>query len=306
MPTFIGETLGLYLWASGLILITALLVKYGTEKMRLNGETGRKLLHIIAILTCGYVVRQSEQTNLLAIIFFIFFIILFFVARYELLLANQRRSYGIALFPLAFSILLLTSLEKDAILFGIVTLGISDALAGLSGQKLDVKKHAFLYEDKSWSGFFVFYISTISISIIFIGFTPAILFLALIPALSELFSYRGSDNLTIPLISAFWYQTLHRTEILTIHWYIFFLYDYSPGIGRTKEVAQLGRNSCSPIVGCYNIIFRQYSFSYSHRDIFYSRKHYFRSAQRSKSSFRQKRVSSFCQWMGSRDLYLDI
>jgi len=223
MPTFIGETLGLYLWASGLILITALLVKYGTEKMSLNGETGRKLLHIVAILTCGYVVRQSEQTNLLAIIFFIFFIILFYVARYELLLANQRRSYGIALFPLAFSILLLTSLEKDAILFGIVTLGISDALAGLSGQKLDVKKHTFLYEDKSWSGFFVFYISTISISIIFIGFTPAILFLALIPALSELFSYRGSDNLTIPLISAFWYQTLQRTEILTIHWYIFFL-----------------------------------------------------------------------------------
>jgi len=223
MPSFNGEMIGLYVWASGLILITALLVKYGTEKMSLNGETGRKLLHIVAILTCGYVVRQSEQTNLLAIIFFVFFIILLFVAHYELLLANERRSYGIALFPLAFSILLLTPLEKDAILFGIVTLGISDALAGWAGQKLNVKKHTFLYEDKSWSGFFVFYISTVFISLVFIGITPAILILALIPALSELFSYRGSDNLTIPLIAAFWYQTLQRTEILTIHWYIIFI-----------------------------------------------------------------------------------
>jgi len=222
MPSFTGQVFELYLWASGLILLTTLLVKFAVEKLNLHGETGRKILHIVAVLTCGYVVQQTEQTKGLAILFIIFFVILLFVTHYELLLPNERRSYGIALFPLAFGVLLLTPILKDAILFGIVTLGISDALAGWAGQKLNFKKYVFLYEKKSWLGFFVFYISTILISVIFIGFKPAILILALIPALSELFSYRGSDNLTIPLVSAFWYETLQGRVILPIHWYVLF------------------------------------------------------------------------------------
>ncbi len=222
MPSFTGEVFELYLWSSGLILLTTLVVKYAIGKWQLHGETGRKILHLVAVLTCGYVVQQSEKSISLAIIFFLFFLILLFIAHHKLLLPTIRKSYGIALFPLAFAILLLIPIHKEAILFGIVTLGISDALAGWAGQKLNAQKYVFLYEEKSWVGFFVFYISTVCISIFFIGFTPAIVVLALIPALSELFSYRGSDNLTVPLFAAFWYEILRDKDIVAVQWVVLF------------------------------------------------------------------------------------
>jgi uncharacterized protein (TIGR00297 family) len=220
MPSIGGVEFELYMWASGIIILTTVLVKLAVGKQNFHEESGRKILHIVAILTCGYVVWQTEYTEFLALLFFAFFGILLFVVHYKLLLPNERRSYGIALFPLAFGVLLLTPLHRDAIIFGIVTLGISDALAGWAGQKLNFRKIIFLYEEKSWPGFFVFYISTVLISATFIGFLPSIFLLALVPALSELFSYRGSDNLTIPMAAAFWFDTLVNQTITPVYWVI--------------------------------------------------------------------------------------
>jgi len=223
MPFFFDSQIEMYVWSSGFILLTVLLVKYWLEKKLLRVEAGRKMLHIIAILICGYVVHFSVDIIELASIFIGFSIVLFYIAHHNLLLPNERRSYGIALFPLAFGVLLLTPFSKDAILFAIVTLGISDALAGWAGETFAKNKVVFLYENKSWLGFFVFYFSTLVIATGFIGFSPVIFLLALIPAVSELYSYRGSDNLTVPLMAAFWYDLLHKTTISYMTLVTFFI-----------------------------------------------------------------------------------
>jgi uncharacterized protein (TIGR00297 family) len=204
----------LYFFASCIILLTALLVKVCIHKKVIHGETGRKILHLVAIMTCVFVVHQTADRMGLALIFFAFSIVLFIIAHKNILLPSTRRSYGIALFPVAFGILLLLPLSQQSILFAMSTLGISDAAAGMVGEHLARKKHIFLYEQKSWLGFFAFYVSTFLIGYFFIGWTPVLFVLALVPALSELFSYKGSDNFTVPLVAAVWFTILQENPVL--------------------------------------------------------------------------------------------
>jgi hypothetical protein len=65
-----------------------------------------------------------------------------------------------------------------------------------------------LTEEKSWLGFMVFYICTLFISIYFVGFVRNIFILALIPAFTELFSFKGIDNLAIQIYSALWFKII--------------------------------------------------------------------------------------------------
>lgn len=211
----------LYLSAVLAILVTIILVKIITEKEIVHPETGRKTLHFTAIMICALVVKYTQSRTELAWIFLIFSLVLLFIAHQNLLLPTKRKSYGIALFPLAFGIMLFTKLPIESIMFGMITLGISDALAGFVGEHYAKKKYAFLYENKSWLGFAVFYITTMCIGYFFIGNAPLLLILALVPALTELFSFRGSDNFSVPIISSFWLPILQASQNTLFPWIAF-------------------------------------------------------------------------------------
>jgi len=86
MPFFFDSQIEMYVWSSGFILLTVLLVKYWLEKKLLRVEAGRKMLHIIAILICGYVVHFSVDIIELASIFIGFSIVLFYIAHHKYLL----------------------------------------------------------------------------------------------------------------------------------------------------------------------------------------------------------------------------
>jgi uncharacterized protein (TIGR00297 family) len=221
MTPYLDHPYALYLCASFIILLTIILVKIITEKKHVHQETGRKILHFVAIITCSFVVYNTQVRLEIAWIFLVFSALLLYVAHQNVLLPSTRKSYGIGLFPLAFSLMLLSDLPLESILFGMITLGISDALAGIVGEHFAQKKVVFLYEPKSWLGFSVFYISTLIIGYGFIGFTPLLLILALVPALSELFSIKGSDNLSVPIMSSFWLLTLQESQYNMLHWSTF-------------------------------------------------------------------------------------
>lgn len=215
------DTCFLYFFAVCIIFLTTLFVRLGIQKNIIHSETGRKILHLVAIMTCVIVLSQTQDRTGLAYIFFGFSVVLFVIAHKNVMLPSPRKSYGIALFPVAFGLLLLLPIPLSHILFAMITLGVSDALAGVAGEHFARKKYIFLYEQKSWLGFIVFYISTIIIGCFFIGWTPVLLILALVPALSELFSYRGSDNLTVPLIAAFWISVIQQVPVLMENWLVF-------------------------------------------------------------------------------------
>jgi uncharacterized protein (TIGR00297 family) len=208
--------------AIGIIACTVFVTETSIKKGFLHKEIARKLLHIIAICTCAWAIQQFENRLLLAFLFSFFGIFLWLVIKKGWLLVNEQKTYGIALFPPAFALLLFLSfLPKPVIVFAVLVLGICDAAAGLAGKFSGARKTSFLSEEKSWIGFAAFYTSCFILSLVYFNGTTwqAWLFcavLALLPALSELFSYKGSDNFTVPLITAVWTYLLLYTNIDTL------------------------------------------------------------------------------------------
>ncbi|MGC4103031.1 DUF92 domain-containing protein [Ferruginibacter sp.] len=198
-----------------LIAITTIAVAILCVTLSINNKLvskffGRKLLHIVAVGTCAYAIQQFENRLLPAYIFLAMFFILLWPVQKDWMKANEQKTYGIALFPLAFAILLFAdAVPLHIVVYAVLILGISDAMAGICGEYFSKRKTVFLFEQKSWIGFAAFYTSALIISLFFFnGFSLhgilLCLALSLLPALTELFSYRGSDNFTVPLFTAIW------------------------------------------------------------------------------------------------------
>lgn len=124
---------------------------------------------------------------------------------------NEYKTYGIALFSLAFAVLLFIPVfPNNTIVFAALILGICDAAAGLAGEYFGKQKITFLFEHKSWAGFAAFFLSALLITFCWYNFNLSAnklllcILLALLPAITELFSYKGSDNFTIPVFTAVW------------------------------------------------------------------------------------------------------
>jgi uncharacterized protein (TIGR00297 family) len=121
---------------------------------------------------------------------------------------NHYKTYGIAFFPLAFALLLLCNFfSTQIIVFATLTLAICDALAGIVGENFGKQKIEFLFEKKSIIGFLTFFSSSFFLSLIYFGnfsFNGILICftITLTTSLTELFSVKGSDNLTVPIISA--------------------------------------------------------------------------------------------------------
>ncbi len=197
-------------------------IEFAVKNKWLNKLFGRKLLHFTAICTCAWVIQHFENRLLLAVVFLLFFFILLGVIRKGWMQVNQYKTYGIAFFPLAFSVLLFIPFFSNYIIvYAVLILGISDALAGICGEYFGKQKIIFLAEPKSWIGFTALYFSAFLITLFYFNnFSgQGILFcvaLALLPALTELFSYRGSDNFTLPLFTAAWAVLLLTVPATTI------------------------------------------------------------------------------------------
>lgn len=196
---------------AAIIIITLVTMELAVKKEWITKLIGRKLLHIVAISGCAYAINEFENVKILLLLFLGFFFILLAVINKGWMQVNTHKSYGIALFPLAFAVLLYFTpvLQINNIVFAAVTLAVCDALAGITGEYFGNKKICFLFEQKSWAGFAAFYLSCFAVAVIFYSkFSAAGLLccgiIALVPALTELFSYKGSDNFTVPIITAVW------------------------------------------------------------------------------------------------------
>ncbi len=210
------------------IALALLVIEAGVKKEWLSKLIGRKLLHVTAICSCAFAIGTFENSFLLAGIFLAFFFILLVVINKGWMQVNAQKSYGIALFPLAFAVLLFFSpfLYISNTVFAALILAICDAFAGITGEYFGKKKIHFLFEQKSWIGFAAFYLSCFVVAVIFFSkFSPQGLLccgiIALVPALTELFSYKGSDNLSVPIVTAVWAYFILRledVEIIYIFW----------------------------------------------------------------------------------------
>jgi uncharacterized protein (TIGR00297 family) len=185
----------------------------------------RKVLHLVAIIACAIGTALFPNPQFLAILFLVFSVVLFVVIHYKILNISTGKSWGIALFPLAFGLLLWSGQIAVAhIVTAMVILAISDALAGFVGSRYATWYWTPLFEPKSVLGSAVFLVSALVILLcrydISVESLGAFFLIALLGAGVEMFSWRGSDNFWIPLMIAVCLEGVGRSLFWTMDGFI--------------------------------------------------------------------------------------
>lgn len=214
MGTQIGLTI-IFLFAFAMLLIFNEMVY---RRLNLKGEITRKFAHFTATLstiTFPYLFDDHWYVLALAIVFFV----LLFASRNHSYLRSihdiDRISVGSYLLPAAIYLTFLVShLLNDRFLFilPILVLAICDPVAGILGINLQQYNHQIRIFNKTlqktWLGSASFFVSCFIITIIAIYFNQEKLdlktfwlavIIAFVSTLTEMFSWKGSDNLLIPL-----------------------------------------------------------------------------------------------------------
>jgi dolichol kinase len=188
------------------------------RRLGLKGEITRKFAHFTATLstvTFPYLFESHWYVLFLALLFFI----LLFISRNRTYLKSihdiDRESLGSFLLPIAIYLtFLVADLENNRFLFilPILVLAISDPIAGILGinlQQYNHKINLFGWKlQKTWLGSLSFFVSSLIISIIAFYFNQGAftlktfwlsLMVATVSTLTEMLSWRGTDNLVIPM-----------------------------------------------------------------------------------------------------------
>lgn len=117
---------------------------------------------------------------------------------------TTRQTYGDIYFPLGIIIVAIILLPENisAFQYGVAIMGISDALAGLIGERLGKKKISIFNNPKTLVGALTFYISSLVITFVFVPqLIPFIFILPLILTATEFVFVYGLDNLVLPIVS---------------------------------------------------------------------------------------------------------
>jgi dolichol kinase len=117
---------------------------------------------------------------------------------------TSRKTYGDIYFPLGIIMSALFLLPDNVIAFqyGVAIMGISDALAGLIGERWGKKKILILNNYKTVMGATTFYGSSLLITLFFFPqISPAVFIIPLVLTAVEFISVYGLDNLILPVIS---------------------------------------------------------------------------------------------------------
>jgi len=227
-----------WFWGGGFFLGQLILLTIAElirKKLEGKAEFTRKIVHIITGLFIVVTPYFFESNRPLLVITLIFIPIIYLAIRWNLfqsLHATERKSYGTVFYPLAFLILnyFLWEHFKVVLVSSILILAIADVFAALVGTRIqNPKKYKLGGESKSIQGslamfgmtgaivFFSTYffdsLDTINISLKSACWIAIIT--AVIATACESVSYKGSDNLTVPLGAAFTihYMIVHPAQI---------------------------------------------------------------------------------------------
>lgn len=174
------------------------------------------MLHVLAISTTAWIIDISEDSLTLGLVLMAIGVLLMVVLLKFKWWLQQDFSYGIALFPISLGGLLVLGVSASWIATAAWVLALSDASAGLVGRTWGAPKLNFLSESKSYQGAFAFFATA---SIVMAVRFPDLhlgwwLLLSLIPTLTELFSWRGSDNFFLPIFTVGWIQLVLQSPYL--------------------------------------------------------------------------------------------
>lgn len=217
-----GNTIALavvYLIAISLLLIFN---ELNYRRFKVKGEITRKFAHFVstlAVVPFPYIFSSHWYVLILASVFFI----VLFITQHSKYLNSihdiERKSIGSYLLPFSIYVSFYLSVKfgmKFYYILPMLILAICDPMAAILGMNIKQKNQKIIIfgidTGKTVLGSGAFLITSFIISIIALYFNREVfdlktfwlaLVVSVIGTLAELFSWRGSDNLTIPLSVCF-------------------------------------------------------------------------------------------------------
>lgn len=186
--------------------------------MKVEGEITRKFAHFtatIAVVPFPYIFSSHWYVLILAIIFFTALFVTQYAKQLKSIHDINRKSIGSYLLPLSiYTTFLMANLldNKFIYILPMLILGICDPMAAIVGMNMKKNNHQIILfgwdTGKSIYGSGAFFITSFLISLIALYFHYGIfelktfwiaLLAASVGTIAELLSWRGSDNLTIPV-----------------------------------------------------------------------------------------------------------
>ena len=209
------------------ILVLVGSAEFMLSKLNVHPESSRKFVHVlvgILVATCPFIFKSNLQPMSLAAIFMVVNAISLKSESLKGMHSTDRKTYGTVYFPISFLILAAFFWEKPiTLILSMLVMALADTTAGIAGSKSEQPRRFTLWKDsKSLEGstamflaaFFIIYIGTDFFAWIFSAafFIPLPIliglagFVGMTATLAESVSCKGSDNLSVPLITAVTYE----------------------------------------------------------------------------------------------------
>lgn len=199
--------LALIILASASLIAVAELLK---RKLALSTAFTRKFAHVTtALVAC---VAPLFVTRVEIIIVSLIFAVALFCGRWSRLFSAihsvDRKTFGDVFLPLGVAGAAFFFLPHDihAFQFGILVMGVSDALAGFVGERFGKHSVEIFGNKKSMEGSAAFSLSALVIGAFFIPTTLSLICVTAILTLTEFFAVYGLDNLILPTLAGFMLQ----------------------------------------------------------------------------------------------------
>jgi len=181
------------------------------RKFSLPTALTRRLTHIGTAMVAGAAPLFVGQKEII-IVSLIFAGVLFVSRRYNLFSSIHtvdRVTFGEVFLPLGVALAALLFLPHDlaAFQFGVLVMGISDALAGFVGERFGKHSISLFKNKKSIKGSLAFLISTGILTFLFLPeFGYQLLLIPLTLTFTEFLLIYGLDNLFLPIVAGLLFQ----------------------------------------------------------------------------------------------------
>ena len=207
-----------------LSIITLIVLSEFILKNFWSNKTNRKIIHITvgtAVSFTPYFFTHNHQPVLLA---FIFLLSIFLVKEIIFLKSFhniERESYGTIFFPISYLLLALLFWDySNHITISFLILAIADPLASIIGENVKNKiSFNILGDDKTLQGSIAMFVCSLSIILILSNHffnnwdiayrLMAAIIISIAVTIAEAVSYKGSDNLSIPITAFLFIELLH-------------------------------------------------------------------------------------------------
>jgi len=221
-----------------LILISELLFNF----LKIKGYYTRKFIHIVTgliLILSPYIFSNNFIPIIIALLFSIINFISIKLNQFKSIHNSKAENYGTFYFPIAYLILCIFWWEKTfTFQLSLALLAFNDPFASIIGNTFPNSKKFIIWNDiKTINGTIAMALSSFLLIYIWFYFDKNFnqeitellfisLYVSLISTISEIISYKGSDNISIPLFSAISIDLanniiLNNYILETLYWIIF-------------------------------------------------------------------------------------